>query len=172
MIVIQTAGRDSRYNIGSTSARLLNLSDIKFKLTGELNMGKYSKTTKTIPESTHHLKHLCSSHLSNNDCAYYQIIMLGKKNKYVDTVNIIQDLKLCPIQNYDLPKSPLQQIYTLLKVLPEKYKRGLLISCLKNESNVILSTMFIELDENLRIPVKPATHSGQNLTTWMTLPIH
>jgi len=98
--------------------------------------------------------------------------MLGKKNKYVDTVNIIQDLKLCPIQNYDLPKSPLQQIYTLLKVLPEKYKRGLLISCLKNESNVILSTMFIELDENLRIPVKPATHSGQNLTTWMTLPIH
>jgi len=24
----------------------------------------------------------------------------------------------------------------------------------------------------LRIPVKPATHSGQNLTTWMTLPIH
>lgn len=111
-------------------------------------MGKYSKTTKTTPGSTQHLKQLCSSHLSNKDCAYYQIIMLGKKNKYVDTENFIQDLKLCPIQNLDLPRSPIQQIYTLLKVLPEKYKRGLLISCLNNEPDVILSTMIIELDKN------------------------
>jgi len=30
----------------------------------------------------------------------------------------------------------------------------------------------LTIDHLMRIPVKPATHSGQNLTTWMTLPIH
>jgi len=41
-----------------------------------------------------------------------------------------------------------------------------------NSIDIECISLKLTIDHLMRIPVKPATHSGQNLTTWMTLPIH
>ncbi len=90
---------------------------------------------------------------------------------YLAEMNIL--MRLLPLivnDNYENPVDNKLKIFKTKDSISEFLDTG--INSKVDEEITLFNHLEKTALDYLRIPVKPATHSGQNLTTWMTLPIH